>query len=675
MQTTAVKCCIFLFLFAWTQPILSATEATTVVHWHASQVPEKALKPGEKFVVKLTGKIDLGWHIYALEEPEGGPPATVVGLAQGDPADLIGVDEGDPMLINDPAFQQVIGQFENSVEFSLHLQLHKQAIANPGSLHILVRFQSCNAHVCLPPHTDSIEAPLRHVDARGSPVSRGSVLTTEETEKQNEQIKIPATTPTAKAGSGHGREQPAQADKTPPAVNSAQQHDAPTQGPGGFVWLALGMGALSLLTPCVFPMIPITVSYFANHTGRSRTDSILQAGVYAAGIILTFSGVGMLLAVLFGAGGVNRLAANPWVNLFIAAAFVSFALSLFGAFYLQVPARLTNRLDFLSRSTERSGILGSLLMGVLFTLTSFTCTAPFVGTLLAMATRGDWRWPLLGMLAFSTVFAIPFFLLALAPQLLSSLPKAGGWMNSVKVAMGFLEIAASLKFLSNADLILGWGLFTRQVVLAVWIAIGLLLTAYVLGSFRTSHDSRVEVVTAPRIVFAITSLAASVWVTTGILGYPMGELEAFLPPNPQPALNRSETASAAGASVAEMRWILNDLPAAKAQAAAQNKPLFIDFTGYTCTNCRWMEANMFNRPEIQTAMKQFILVRLYTDGEGKLYRDQQTLQDATFGTVALPLYVLERPDGSVIQTFPGLTRDPKEFLNFLALYRVSERTS
>jgi thiol:disulfide interchange protein DsbD len=665
MQSVAVKCWIFLFLFAWAQPILSATEATTVVHWHASPVPERTLKPGDKFVVKLTGKIDPGWHLYALEEPEGGPPATVVGLAEGDPADLLGVDEGDPMLINDPVFQQVIGQFENSVGFTLHLQLRKQVSADSGPLHILVRFEACNAHVCLPLHTDSIEAPLRQVYPRGSPVSRGSVLRPEDTERHAEQIKIPATAPIAKAGSGSGVEQPAEAEMPPPTLNTAQPGSAHAQGPGAFVWLAMGMGALSLLTPCVFPMIPITVSYFANHSGLSRTDSILQAGVYAAGIILTFSCVGMLLAILFGAGGVNRLAANPWVNLFIAAVFVSFALSLFGAFFLQVPARLTNRLDFLSRSTEGRGVLGSLLMGVLFTLTSFTCTAPFVGTLLAMATRGDWRWPLLGMLAFSTVFALPFFLLALAPQILSSLPKAGGWMNSVKVAMGFLEIAASMKFLSNADLILGWGLFTRQVVLAVWIATGLLLMAYVLGMVRTPHDSPVEIVTAPRIVFAIMFLATSVWLTTGILGHPMGELEAFLPPNVQ----HSAAITAVGNSVAEMHWILNDLPAAKAQAAAENKPLFIDFTGYTCTNCRWMEANMFNRPEIQAVMKQFILVRLYTDGNGKLYEDQQALQNATFGTVALPLYVLLRPDGSVIQTFPGLTRDPKEFLNFLAQYR------
>jgi thiol:disulfide interchange protein len=298
-------------------------------------------------------------------------------------------------------------------------------------------------------------------------------------------------------------------------------------------------------------------------------------------------------------------------------------------------------------------------MGILFTLTSFTCTAPFVGTLLVMATQGNWRWPLAGMLAFSSVFALPFFVLALAPQLLSTLPKAGGWMNSVKVVMGFLEIAAAMKFLANADMVFGWGIFTRQAVLSIWVAIGLMVVLYVLGFFQMSHDSPVDVVTAPRAVFAMAFLTMSVWLFTGLMGHSMGELEAFLPPPP-------ETATlATGVAVTGPHWILNDLPAAKALAAQEHKPIFIDFTGYTCTNCRWMEANMFSRPQIQEAMSHFVLVRLYTDGDGKLYEDQQAMQNRQFGTVALPLYALVQPDGSQIATFPGLTRNPVTFLAFL----------
>jgi thiol:disulfide interchange protein DsbD len=328
-------------------------------------------------------------------------------------------------------------------------------------------------------------------------------------------------------------------------------------------------------------------------------------------------------------------------------------------------------LDSLSRAKEGSGAMGALLMGILFTLTSFTCTAPFIGTLLVMATQGNWRWPLAGMVAFSTVFAIPFFVLALVPQIVSSLPRAGGWMNSVKVVMGFLEITAAMKFLSNADLVFGWGIFTRQAVLAIWIAVGLLIVLYLLGNFKMSHDSSVTTVTAPRAVFSIVFLAISIWLATGLFGHSLGELEAFLPPPAQGAMTTGMTGAGDQAVSAGAHWILNDFAAAKAEAKQQNKPIFIDFTGYTCTNCRWMEANMFPRPEVQAALSHFVLLRLYTDGAGKLYEDQQAMQNDRFGTVALPLYVVLSKDGTTIATFPGLTRNPAEFLDFLQKAPVS----
>ena len=242
----------------------------------------------------------------------------------------------------------------------------------------------------------------------------------------------------------------------------------------GFIWLALTLGALSLLTPCVFPMIPITVSYFTNHSAGDRGKALRLASVYSLGIIATFTLLGMLLAIFVGAAGINLFAANPWINLLITAIFLLFAFNLFGAYEITIPTGVLTKLDRFTRSKEGEGggVVGALLMGLTFTLTSFTCTSPFVGTILVSASQGNWKMPLLGMLAFSTVFALPFFVLALVPQLVSRLPRAGGWMNSVKVTMGFLEVAAAMKFLSNVDLIWKWGIFTRTAVLAIWIAIG-----------------------------------------------------------------------------------------------------------------------------------------------------------------------------------------------------------
>jgi thiol:disulfide interchange protein len=405
-----------------------------------------------------------------------------------------------------------------------------------------------------------------------------------------------------------------------------------------FIWLAASAGALSLLTPCVFPMIPITVSYFAQHSGVDRRTSVRNALVFGAGIVLTFTALGFALAVLVGATGVARFAANPWVNLGLTAVFVAFALSLFGVVHIAIPSRLVNALDAASRNRDSAGMIGALLMGLTFTLTSFTCTAPFVGTVLVTAAQGQWTQPLVGMLTYSIVFALPFFVLALAPQSLSRLPRAGNWMASVKITMGILELAAAMKFLSNADLVWRWGIFTRSVVLATWVVLALALAWYLAGR---SWGGRVG---------AAVAVAAGVWLATGIAGRPLGELESFLPQS--------------GAQV-ELAWKLNDYEGALARAQQEHRAMFIDFTGYTCTNCRWMEANMFTRPEIKRAMDAFVLARLFTDGDAPLYDRQQAMQQARYGTVALPFYAIVAPDGRTLASFPGLTRNPDEFLAFL----------
>jgi thiol:disulfide interchange protein DsbD len=269
--------------------------------------------------------------------------------------------------------------------------------------------------------------------------------------------------------------------------------------------------------------------------------------------------------------------------------------------------------------------------------------------------------PLLGMLAFSSVFALPFFVLALVPQYISQLPRAGGWMNSVKVAMGFLEVAAAMKFLSNVDLVWKWGVFTRDVVLAVWIAIGVVLAFYLLGKFQLSHDSKPERIGAFRLISAVVSLAVSFYLLTGLFGAKLGELESFLPPD----LNNTTSSRLLGGGKDEPVWITNDYDAALAKAKAENKRVFIDFTGYTCTNCRWMEANVFPKKEVRDELNKFVLVRLYTDGEGDVYEKHLQLEQDMFGTVALPYYAVVDANGKTAASFPGLTRNTQEFVDFL----------
>jgi thiol:disulfide interchange protein len=416
-----------------------------------------------------------------------------------------------------------------------------------------------------------------------------------------------------------------------------------------YLWLAVTAGAVSLVTPCVFPMIPITVSYFTNHATSDRTRGVSAALVFAAAIIASFTALGLLIALVFGAAGVQRFAASPIVNVALAALFVAFALNLFGVYQIAIPSRALTALDGAARDRESSGahMAGAMLMGLTFALTSFTCTAPFVGTVLVTAATGAWRGPAVGMLAYSTVFALPFFVLALLPHWAAKLPRAGRWLVSVKVTMGFLELAAALKFLSNADLVWHWGIFTRDVVLALWIALAGLMAAYLLASGPG---------TVGRLAGAAASLGVGVWLATGLTGGGLGELDPFLPP-----LATAER----DAYTVNLDWHLNDLSAALALAKRDAKPVFIDFTGYTCTNCRWMEANVFARADVKVQLNRFALARLFTDGDGPVYEKQQAYQESTFNTVALPLYAVLAPDGHTVATLPGLTRDPAVFVRFL----------
>ena len=618
------------------------------VHWSIAPAPGKS---GWPFAVVVTAKIDEGWHLYATTEPPG-PIALTFTIDGNAPFRVAGpIAESVPTMKFDPNFNFMTAFHVDAATFTIPLAAGEGAAAGVHPLSLAINYQVCNDRFCLPPKTDKIELPIE-IDTQGqltaatdassaaaSPPDSGS---SSATEPASPAVAAATPAPAPVAGLTTAR-------AAVPDLASSSRATTLT----AYIGLASLMGALSLMTPCVFPMVPITVSYFTNRSNRSRRVATGQALVYGLGIVLTFTAVGFTLAVFFGASGLNRFAADPWLNLGITALFLAFALNLFGVWEMALPSRLVTAAS--RAESGRSALPGTLLMGLAFTLTSFTCTAPFLGTLLVVASQGDWHWPLAGMIAFSTIFALPFVLLALAPQWIASLPRSGPWLISVKAVMGMLELAAAMKFLSNVDMVWHWGIFTRPVVLIVWTVIAGLLVLYLSGVIRLGRAPRLRRPGFGRWTAIVAGVAVGVWIGSGLTGRRLGELEAFLPP--------ADLAGMAPGS--ELQWIINDLDAARAEAQRSGRPILIDFTGYTCTNCRWMEANMFPKPEVSRELARFVRVRLYTDGQGEMYRRYQDLERTMFGTVALPYYVVLRPDGTPVVAFGGLTRDAAEYVNFL----------
>ncbi|MEO7361705.1 MAG: cytochrome c biogenesis protein CcdA [Gemmatimonadaceae bacterium] len=608
--------------------------------------PTAPITQGVAFTAQLHAVIPPTWHLYSMTQPPGGPVATVISLPFGSTFTMNGkVRAPDPDVALDPNFNILTETYADSVTFPVPLVARS---TGRNTLAVTVAFQTCTDRFCLPPTKETLEVTLSVAAAPPGAV-------------------IPATDPVAPTPAPNAATTVANAPAAPspapanaaisPTNTAAAPFGGSTQSLPLFLWLAAVMGALSLLTPCVFPMIPITVSYFTRTSETTRSSPARNALIYAGGIMATFTVLGMAIALLVGAGGINRFAANPWVNLLVTAIFIAFALNLFGVWQFTLPSSLLTRLTAASNSSRGGETVGILAMGLTFTLTSFTCTAPFVGTLLVMAAQGDWQWPLLGLLVFSAVFALPFFLLAMMPSAIAKLPRSGSWLNSVKVIMGFIEIATAMKFLANADLVWQWGVFTRNVVLMVWIVTAVLAAAYLAGVFTRARPR-------PRIGplqygFAVACIAIALVLGRGLRGGRLGELESFLPP-PEGAV----TAGIAAVN-GELSWMVNDYAAGLARAKAENKWVLIDFTGYTCTNCRWMEANMFPRAEITKEMERFVRVRLYTDGQGELYRTQQKFELDKFGTVALPYYAIVDSEGNTKSQFLGMTRSSDEFLTFL----------
>lgn len=616
-----------------------------------AQVKPAVARPGETVTLLVTAKIEAGWHLYAVAlAPHIGPVPTILKITQAGPLQPQGGwQEPKPKVKFDEGFQAEVSYHEGEVTFTQFLKVPEGTQPGKIVLQGTVDYMLCDAKGCLPQTQSSFQTALR-VEA-GPP-------------RPEYQTAPPSIQPLASST------EPVPMGNTPAPATAA---GVVNKGLLTFLGVAVTAGFLTLLTPCVLPLIPITISLFTKQAGTSRQQMVSLAITYSAGIALTYTFLGVVLAVTLGAAGANRFAANPYVNLVITALFVVFALSLFGLFELQIPSRW---LTYLDKKSERGGYFGVLLMGFTFTLAAFTCTVPFVGLLLAAAAQGEWFRPILGMLAYSAGLSAPFLALALFPQYLASLPRSGGWLNTTKVVMGFIELAAAFKFLSAADLVLNEGhiWFTRPLVLSAWVVLHACAGLYLLGKIRLPHDIPLETVSVGRLGMGMLFLTLALFLSTGLLGNRLpGIIDALLPPAELSGqgIHVGTPGAPPVGTLGELEW-LDDYNAALARARAEDRPIFLDITGYTCTNCRWMEANIFSLPEIRRWLQQFVLVQLHTDGKDK--DRNQKFQVERFGTVELPLYAIISPDDREIAR-GSFTRDPDQFARFLqqGLDRFSSR--
>ena len=622
------------------------------------------VKANEQFAVKIDVKIDKRYYTYSFQEqigPDGiGPSTSEIIFKSKDLAKINGkIQYPKPKRKFDDGFQMQVDYYKGDFSVEIPLLAKKDIDLSKDKLNFEFVFQFCDSVSCLPPDVYKVDWKTNLYQ---SDFSKSLENKTEEAIQQNDTIPKAISTDEMSQISPNGNELEEVKSKSQIEIESKKE-----EGVWSFIWFAMTAGALALLTPCVFPMVPITVSFFTKRAEKQGGNALRDSAVYAAGIIFTFTALGFLLAIIFGATGIRDFAANGWVNLFIAAIFIVFALNLFGAFEIQLPTGLLNLLN--TKSNQSTGILSVLLMSLTFSLTSFTCTVPFVGSALISASGGEWFYPIIGMLAFSGVFAIPFVLLAIFPSYIKKMPKAGGWMNNLKVTMGFLEIAASIKFISNADLVWGWGILPKELFLAIWIAISLLIGFYLMGVFRFPHDSEIESVGSLRAIFVTFFFSLAFYLMIGLWDKPLGELDAFLPPSEYREIMSASVSSTnppkpSNSDKEENLVWLHSFDEAQKLAQEQGKPIFIDFTGFTCTNCRWMEQNFFRKEETKELFSKYVLVKLYTDRFEEPYISNKKFQQEKFGSIELPMYAIISKDGEVIGT-ETFTRDYQHFLNFL----------
>ncbi len=577
---------------------------------------------------KLTIKADIqdGWRIYGQDIDEGGPEATSFNMhADEQPITTQGNIQPvkDPVSKYDSVFGMKLTYFKNSARFIQRLKLEKKI----KNFDAEVRYMTCDNSRCLPPEEETLNIELTKEELAGV-----------------KELK---------------------------STNSSD-NDTPKTMWGIFIAGFAG-GFVALLTPCVFPMIPLTVSFFTK-SSANKTRGIINALIYGLSIVIIYVGLGFLVTKLFGPSALNEMASNIWFNLAFFVIFLTFAISLFGAFELTLPSSWANKADQMS---DKGGLIGIFFMAFTLAVVSFSCTGPIIGPLLVQsAVMGGNIGPIMGMGGFSLALALPFTLFAVFPGWLNTLPKSGGWMNTVKVTLGFLELGLALKFLSNVDMAYSWGILPREIFLGLWMLIALALALYLFGIYKFPHDSPGKRFSIPSAVFGLFFLAFAGYAGSGIAGNTLHYLSGFPPPSFYSVWESKDCPQNFNC--------FHDYDKALTHAKQVNKPLMLDFTGWSCVNCRKMEENVWIKPDIkQLISEEYILVSLYVDEKKKLPKDERYVSDfsdqkittvgnkwsdfqaSRFGANSQPYYVLLDQDGEKLIDPKGYTPNPEAYEAFL----------
>ena len=676
----------FFFLTILLIPSLSFSQILDPVKWSFSV---EQTKPDEAILL-LSAKIDKKWHLYSQDIPPKGPIPTTFTYTKSPDYQLTGkTTESKPIVEVDPMFENMTLKF--FADKAIFKQKIKVLSKKDFTLKGVLEFMCCDNKQCIPPNEVEFSFAIK-----GNPVSQVTPA------ENKSGASTAAVTPDKKADSVKPTQTQVQSTPVSPAIVQADK--AKKESLFWFFLISFLAGLAAIITPCVFPMIPMTVTFFM-HNGDDKRKARFQAIVYGLSIILIYTVIGTIVALTLGANFANFLSTHWLPNVFFFLIFIVFAASFLGMFEITLPSWLVNKAD---KQADKGGYSGAFFMAFTLVLVSFSCTGPIVGAILVKSAGGEILMPIIGMFGFSLAFALPFALFAFFPSWLASLPKSGGWLNSVKVVLGFLELALGLKFLSIADQTYHWGILDREVYLAFWIVIFFLMGLYLLGKLKFNHDSDIPYISVPRITLAIITFTFVVYMIPGMFGAPLKALAGYLPPQQSMdfdlnAIIRNEVSTINSGGEGKTNTTLCEKPKyseflelphglqgyfdydqALQCSRKLNKPIFIDFTGHGCVNCRQMEANVWSDPKVLQRLRQnFIVTALYVDDKtelpekdwitskydgkvkksiGKKYAD---FQISRFNINAQPYYVLLDTSGNLLTPPKAYDLKVENFIKFL----------
>lgn len=634
----------------------------------------KTLSDTEAEVI-FTGAIDKGWHVYSTDLGDGGPISATFNVEKISGAEVVGQlkPRGKEVSAFDKLFEMKVRYFEKTAQFVQKIKLTGSTYSIEGYL----EYGACNDENCLPP----TQVPFKlsgktNLTAPAAPAQSIPVAPATETTTTTAPAEVATVIDSAAAPAPFfSTDQPT--DLWKPVINElgalgeANSHE-------NMSWLLIFVtgfvgGLLALFTPCVWPIIPMTVSFFLKRS-KDRKKGIRDAWTYGASIIVIYVALGLAITLIFGASALNALSTNAVFNILFCLMLIVFAASFFGAFELTLPSKWSNAVD--SKADATSGLLSIFLMAFTLSLVSFSCTGPIIGFLLVqVSTTGSVVAPAIGMLGFAIALALPFTLFALFPSWLKSMPKSGGWMNVIKVTLGFLELAFALKFLSVADLAYGWRILDRETFLALWIVLFALLGFYLLGKIKFAHDDDDTKVSVPRFFMALASLAFAVYMIPGLWGAPLKAVSAFAPPMKTQDFNLYTN---------EVHAKFDDYDLGMEYARQQGKPVMLDFTGYGCVNCRKMEASVWTDPKVASLINNdYVLITLYVDNKTPLTEPVKIVENGTertlrtvgdkwsylqrvkFGANAQPFYVLINNAGQPLNKSYSYNENISDYIEFL----------